>query len=90
MYISGSKSEDYIKRSLEPPKIEAIRSRTPKSNTQYSLFFSILNKSRNPTDSLQSTNPRLRRNLRVYLFQYRHVQPMSVATVALDELEMSI
>jgi hypothetical protein len=41
-------------------------------------------------DPLQSTNPRLRRNLRVYLFRYRHLQPLSVASVALDELEMAL
>ena len=41
-------------------------------------------------DPLQYTNPRLRRNLRVYLFRYGHLQPLSVATVALDELEMAL
>jgi hypothetical protein len=41
-------------------------------------------------DPLQSTNPRLRRNLRVYLFRCRHLQPLSIATVALDELEMAL
>jgi hypothetical protein len=41
-------------------------------------------------DPLESTNPRLRRNLRVYLFRYRHLQPISVATIALDELEMAL
>jgi hypothetical protein len=41
-------------------------------------------------DPLQSTNPRLRRNLRVYLFRYRHLPPLSVATIALGELEMAL
>ena len=39
---------------------------------------------------LQATHPGLRHDLRGYLLRYRHLQPLVVATVALDELEAAL
>ncbi|MFZ1377165.1 MAG: hypothetical protein WAS25_11290 [Geothrix sp.] len=41
-------------------------------------------------DLLQATHPGLRLELRGYLLRYRHLQPLVVATVALDELEAAL
>jgi hypothetical protein len=38
----------------------------------------------------QATHPGLRHELRGYLVRYRHLQPLVVATVALDELETAL
>lgn len=38
----------------------------------------------------QATHPGLRHELRGYLVRYRHIQPLVVATVALDDLEMAL
>jgi hypothetical protein len=39
---------------------------------------------------LQATHPSLRHELRGYLVRYRHLQPLVVASVALDELEAAL
>jgi hypothetical protein len=39
---------------------------------------------------LQATHPGLRHELRGYLVRYRHLQPLVVASVALDELEAAL
>ena len=41
-------------------------------------------------DHLQATHPGLRNELRGYLVRYRHLQPLAVAAVALDELETAL
>ena len=38
----------------------------------------------------QATHPSLRHELRGYLLRYRHLQPLVVATVALEELETAL
>ena len=38
----------------------------------------------------QATHPGLRHELRGYLLRYRHLQPLAVAAVALDELETAL
>ncbi len=44
----------------------------------------------NPMNHLQATHPGLRHELRGYLLRYRHIQPLLVATLALDELETAL
>ena len=41
-------------------------------------------------DHPQATHPSLRYELRGYLLRYRHLQPLVVATVALEELETAL
>ena len=41
-------------------------------------------------DHAPTTSPKLRQQLRIYLVRYRHLPPMTIATVALDELETAL